>query len=135
MSNVCDTEEKARVEDGLTMRERRYLRHENRLKETLEKVDVGGLWLKVWWNYPRVFGEYGVGLSGWVLSLTYEEVDIETGIIEKQTTRGWFVAFDASPNEILRTVRKLLLGSMEHRVDEHFLFEGKRVYDPHREVV
>ena len=119
----------------MNRREEIEKRYEDMLKATLDKIDLGGLWLRTRWNYPRVHGDYGVGLSGWVLSLTYHEADIETKRVEPQTTRGWFVAWDASPNEILRTVRKLLLGSMEHRVDEHFLFNGKRVYDPHREVV
>lgn len=92
---------------------------------TLQNIDLGGLWLKAEWNFRAVDDHENMGVkTGWLISL-----------VESQTTREWFLPNNPTVNDVLRTCRKCLLGSMEHRVDEHFLFNGKRVYDPHREVV
>ena len=65
----------------------------------------------------------------------YYENDVNTGKSEVQWTRRWIIEDYATEDDIIRTVMKLLLTSHEHRVREHFLYKGERVFSPHKKVV
>jgi hypothetical protein len=54
---------------------------------------------------------------------------------DRQDTRRWIVEPHATEDDIVRTVLKLLLTSHEHRVREHFLYRGRRIFSPHQRVV
>lgn len=61
----------------------------------------------------------------------YREADITTGAVEEQTTRKWYLSPHMTRSELVQTALKLALTSAEHRVREHFLYRGERIYGPH----
>ena len=100
------------------------------LNQILNNISLGGLWpnaeFRVWQVNPHN--------EGYLIWLQYEEPDVNTGVPCKQSTREWYIHKNDTESEILRTIHKLLLGSMEHRLDEHLTYKGRRIYDPHRAV-
>ena len=100
------------------------------LKSILDNIDLGNMWNK----YEFRIYEVDHTREGYLLWLDYEEPDVNTGEMCKQRTREWYISKTATESEVLRTVHKLLLGSMEHRLDEHLTYKGRRIYDPHRPV-
>lgn len=86
-------------------------------------------------NFPeykflvRIDGRGEIYLQG-----EYEEPDTVTGELEKQLTRRWFLSPEMTKSEIVQTVFKCVMTSMEHRVREWFKFEGSPVYCPHFDV-
>lgn len=65
---------------------------------------------------------------------SYTEADIVTKMPETQYTRKWQLSEHMVPSEVVQTALKLVLTSAEHRVREHFLYNGERVYGPHFDV-
>lgn len=72
--------------------------------------------------------------DGYLLQLRYFEADIDTGKDEIQHARKWYISPHATESEIVRTCLMACLASAEHRVREHFLYRGKRVFGPHIDV-
>lgn len=64
----------------------------------------------------------------------YEEACVLTGVAATQATRKWRLSPHMTRSEIVQTALKLVLTSAEHRVREHFLYRGQRVYGPHFDV-
>jgi hypothetical protein len=80
--------------------------------------------------------EFLVGETNGVMYLQarYLEADIITGDEEWQTTRKWQLSPHMVKSEIVQTAFKCALTSAEHRVREHFLYKGKRIFGPHFDV-
>lgn len=72
--------------------------------------------------------------DGYLLQLRYLEPDVDTGKVEEQHARKWYVSPHATESEIVRTAFAACMMSAEHRVREHFHYKGKRVFGPHLEV-
>jgi hypothetical protein len=64
----------------------------------------------------------------------YLEPDIYTGKLEVQNTRRWFISPEMTKSELVQTAFKLIMTSMEHRVREHFQYNGRLVFGPHFNV-
>lgn len=64
----------------------------------------------------------------------YVEADTKTGNDEMQKTRKWLLSPFMTKSEVVQTVFKCALTSMEHRTREHFTYQGYRVYSPHYDV-
>lgn len=64
----------------------------------------------------------------------YLEADTESGRLEEQTTRRWFLNPKMTKSEIVQTVFKCLMTSMEHRAREWFHYNGKSIFGPHFDV-
>ena len=64
----------------------------------------------------------------------YLEPDIVTGDVTDQHTRKWMLSEHMVPSEIVQTALKCALTSAEHRVREHFLYKGERIFGPHFDV-
>jgi hypothetical protein len=81
----------------------------------------------------EIFYAFDLELRGEVLlmSATYLEKDVKTGIIERQRTRKWFISEHATESEIVQTALKCILTSAEHNVREHFSYCGTLVLGPH----
>lgn len=70
--------------------------------------------------------------DGFLVQVTYYEDDVKTGEKDAlQRARKWYVSSFSTTAEIVRTVHKAVRASMEHVVDEHFLFDGEQVFSPH----
>ena len=112
-------------------------RRESAIRDVLDRVKLGELWHWVQWNVDAAFDGDGEHI-GSLLQMVYQEHDVndpDKSIEgEWQYTRRWFIELTWTNDEILRTVRKCALGSMEHSVGEHMTFDGVRIYDPHRKL-
>lgn len=74
------------------------------------------------------------GSEGFLIQIAYWEPDVETGELTYQKARKWYVSPFSTTTEVVRTAYKAVKTSMEHVVDEHFLYRGKRIYSPHYDV-
>lgn len=74
------------------------------------------------------------GRGAWYLQGSYLEEDVDTGKWETQVTRRWFLSPAMTRSEIVQTVFKCALTSMEHRTREFFRYRGKAVFGPHFDV-
>lgn len=72
--------------------------------------------------------------DGYLLQLQYNDLDVETGRMERQHGRKWYVSPYSTKSEIVRSVLKACLTSMEHITREHFTFRGQRIFGPHLDV-
>lgn len=72
--------------------------------------------------------------GGFYIQAYYYEPCTQTGKEEIQKTRKWYVSSHATKSEIVQTVLKAVITSMEHRAREWFLYKGERVYGPHFDV-
>ena len=61
----------------------------------------------------------------------YREPDIVTGDMSDQFTRKWQLSEHMVKSELVQTAFLCALTSAEHRVREHFLYRGQRIYGPH----
>lgn len=64
----------------------------------------------------------------------YIEADTVTGAQELQKTRLWLVADNDTEDEIVRTMFKIIMTSMEHKAREWFKYEGYSIMNPHFSV-
>lgn len=80
------------------------------------------------------FGVYVDGRGAVYLQARYEEPDVNTGVIETQVTRRWFLSPKMTKSEIVATVFKCVMTSMEHRTREWFLYRRRAIYQPHYDV-
>lgn len=64
----------------------------------------------------------------------YTESDIVTKEPTTQYTRPWQLSRDMVKSELVQTALKCALTSAEHRVREHFLYRGQRIFGPHFDV-
>ncbi len=68
------------------------------------------------------------------LHASYEELDTTTQNIETQFTRRWLLSPEMSKSEIVQTVLKCVMTSMEHRTREWFLYKNRAIFMPHHDV-
>jgi hypothetical protein len=69
--------------------------------------------------------------DGWMLQVSYYEEDIETGLVELQKSRKYYVSPFSTETEVVDTCFLCLMRSFEHVIREHFLYKGRRVQSPH----
>lgn len=86
-------------------------------------------------HYPDYFfGVFEDTRGTFYLQGTYQEPDVETGEPALQFTRRWLLSPEMTVSEIVQTVLKCLLTSMEHRAREFFTYRGRAVFGPHFNV-
>jgi hypothetical protein len=64
----------------------------------------------------------------------YVEKDTVTGSPEPQWTRRWLISPMMTKSEVVRTVFKCAMTSMEHRTREWFKYRGRAIFGPHFDV-
>lgn len=72
--------------------------------------------------------------EGYHLQVQYMEVDVDTGKMELQKARKWYISPYSTETEIVETAFKACRTSMDHVLKEHFLYRGRRVYSPHFDI-
>lgn len=72
--------------------------------------------------------------DGFLIQACYMEADVITGEMMLQKARKWYVSSFCTVSEVVRAAHKAAYCSMEHVVDEHFLYRGKRIFSPHYDV-
>ena len=70
---------------------------------------------------------------GFFIQMEYDEVDLDdpSGPTQVQRTERWLISKEARPSEVFQRCLRVALASAEHRVREHFLVDGVRIYGPH----
>lgn len=71
---------------------------------------------------------------GFLVQIRYNERDVDTGELKEQHGRKWYVSPHATESEIVQTMLLAAKQSAEHRVREHFLYLGRRIFSPHFKV-
>jgi hypothetical protein len=74
------------------------------------------------------------GRGATYLQGVYNEPDVKTGKNELQRTRRWFLSPEMCKSEIIQTVFKCALTSMEHRTREWFRYRERAIFGPHFDV-
>lgn len=71
--------------------------------------------------------------DGFLLQFVYDEPDTEDpdGPLTPQHCRKWYISPHSTATEVVRTAYKAVLTSLEHRLGEHFRFQGQQIYSPH----
>lgn len=74
--------------------------------------------------------------DGWMVFVqgVYNEADTVTGKMELQKTRLWLIADTDTEDEIVRTLFKLVMTSMEHKAREWFKYDDTAIMNPHFKV-
>jgi len=72
--------------------------------------------------------------GGIMLSATYVDPDTFSREAKLQYTRQWRLTPEMTKSEIVQTVFKCCITSMEHRTREGFKYRGRRVFGPHFDV-
>lgn len=67
----------------------------------------------------------------YVLKITFEAPDINTGKMQTQHCRKWFISHHACRAEVVRTAWKAVLAAEEHEAGELFQYKGVRIHSPH----
>ena len=68
------------------------------------------------------------------LQAEYLDRDVETGKLDLQVTRRWFLSPEMSRSEIVQTAFKCIITSREHSTREWFRYKGHAVFGPHFDV-
>jgi hypothetical protein len=72
--------------------------------------------------------------DGYLLQVEYMEADVdrpENPMPVVQRGRKWYVSPFSTETEVVETAFKAIKTSMLHVTQEHFLYQGQRVYSPH----
>lgn len=75
-----------------------------------------------------------MGSTGCFIQVQYMEVCIDSGALQLQKARKWYVSFFSTETEIVETVFKAIRTSNDHVLKEHFTYKGRRVYSPHFDI-
>ncbi len=66
-----------------------------------------------------------------LMSVTYAEPDVFSGVAETQQGRRWVIERDSVETQIVQTCFLAVKQSLEHRLREHFTYKGQVVLNPH----
>jgi len=69
--------------------------------------------------------------DNFTVCVTYWENNVDTGHHEKQESRRWLIKHNACETEIVDTAFACVMRSYDHVVQEHFMYDGYRVFSPH----
>jgi len=98
----------------------------------MEFGELAGIVSRV--SYERFDWDIGTMGEGFFVQICYYEKDVDTGKMNLQHGRKWYVSTHATPSEVVQTMLKAALTSAEHRVREHFLVDDARAFGPHLDV-
>jgi len=100
------------------------------LQKIVSRVSLGDV-LYQGWKFRLM--EKG---DGFLVQLVYMEVDTDapadvSSVPVEQAARKWYVSPYSTTTEVVRTLHKAVMASLEHRLGEHFTYQGAKVYSPH----
>lgn len=73
-----------------------------------------------------------LGERGWLVWASFmAPCSVHGGEPIKWTTRKWYISKHACRSEVIGSLFKLVLTSLEHEARELFKVDGQAVYDPH----
>lgn len=66
--------------------------------------------------------------------IEYMEPDVDTGALERQYARWWYVEPDWNAEAVIKTAWLALVVSDEHRRREAFSVNGQLIFEPHKKL-
>ncbi len=85
-------------------------------------------------TYPGYLFEVNLEDERMYLRAVFHAPCAETGYVEQQFTRKWYVSREATRSEIVQTALKCVLTSIEHEAREIFKYRGRAIFGPHFDV-
>ena len=73
--------------------------------------------------------------DGFLVQLIFQGKNNDNGKVETQSCRKWYVSSHSTDTEVIRTAYKACEAAVLHELDELFLFQGERIYNPHYDAV
>jgi hypothetical protein len=104
------------------------------INRLLERIAVPSrLFPRDHWRVSRVSPDGG---SGYLIQLIFSGPDVEKplGEPEEQHCRKWYVSCFATDTEVVRTAYKACEAALLHELDESFLLDDQRIFNPHRDI-
>src|SRR4051812_14060619 len=105
------------------------------LRAALQRVSFAPSCVNMGWAWeaeelPRPDGS----LKGWLVNTTFQRPDTDSGAVGTGRGRQEFVAVGTSVSGVVKTAWLLAELIVRHELMEAFLFDGNRVFDPHKTV-
>jgi hypothetical protein len=69
--------------------------------------------------------------DGFLIQAVWMAPDANTGKMELQKGRKWYVSSHACEGEIIRTIYKIVEAAEIHEMQEHFKYCGQKIFNPH----
>lgn len=85
--------------------------------------------LNLAWNW-----DVDVRGLGWLIRATFTRPDTHTGVLGRGHGRWEFIDIGASESGVVKTCWLLAELVVRHELMEAFLYQGRRIFDPHRTV-
>jgi len=83
----------------------------------------------------RDWGFYvGVMGDGFYLQIRFDAPDSQTGKVETQHCRKWYISTWMTETEIVDTAYKAIETAVIHEMKEEFTYKGHMIYNPHMSV-
>jgi hypothetical protein len=84
--------------------------------------------------FPRYKWRVMAKGDGFLLQLIFVFQDSQSGELEEQRCRKWYVSPHSTDTEVLRTAYKACEAALLHELDEFFLVDGQQIHSPHIDV-
>jgi hypothetical protein len=100
------------------------------LRWVLDRVTFAPSCLNMGWAWQIE----AIGDRGWLVNTTFQRPDTHTGEIGTGAGRKEFVPHGATESSVVKTAWLLAEMIVRHELMEAFLYDGVRLFDPHRTV-
>jgi hypothetical protein len=104
------------------------------LLDVLSRIKLVGPLERLNWCWQAVPTAMSPGGNGWMIWGEFDRPDRETGTIGRGTSRTELVLSGATISYVVKTAWVIVELSMRHEAMESFMFDGVRIFDPHRTV-
>lgn len=112
------------------MNDEKELQHTGDVEEVLSRISGAPSCLSLGWEH-EVSSNCG---EGWLIRTSFLRPDTVTGEISRGYGRWWHVPFGVKASGVVKTVYAAMKLILEHELMESFLYDGVRIFDPHRTV-
>jgi hypothetical protein len=72
--------------------------------------------------------------GGFLLQIKFNDIDVESGKVELQSCRKWYLSSWSTDTEVVRTAYKAVCAAEDHERDEKFRYHGVQVFNPHIDI-
>lgn len=93
---------------------------EDHIKSIISKVD--------YLDWKIRLGEMG---DGWFIQVQFDAPDSESGLIETQHCRKWYISKWMTDTEVVDTIYAAFERAVLHEFKETFRFDNRAIYNPH----
>jgi hypothetical protein len=70
-------------------------------------------------------------LDCFVIQVQFQGINVDTGKMELQKCRKWFISQHACLNEVVTTAHKAVEAAEKHEMNENFKYYGYAIFNPH----